>query len=235
MGWHSDPDMRDWLRDQLFDESVRASYQLREIAVPFRGSTTAAELRELCGLYGSYRSLDAKTASECLPAKLAHLGWTTVGLHGFASHMFDRATWWPILGLQTQRFAEELTTPDGMRCGGAFAGVCDSTLIETAFAEARSPRHLVYALTLNSHLPLSPIKVPDDLRQRCLIARAGSEVCQLSATIGIGLTTLRNQLVRPGARPVVVVVGDHAPPFASLQDRNQYSPEKVPAFILTPR
>jgi hypothetical protein len=36
-------------------------------------------------------------------------------------------------------------------------------------------------------------------------------------------------------QPLVVVVGDHAPPFSAPAQRSQYSQTHVPAFVLTPR
>lgn len=235
MGVHADKGLRDWLRDQVLAPEIQTRYTFREVIVPFQGSTTFAELRELCNFYGSYRSLTETNGANCLPAWAARQGWQTFGLHGFSSHMFDRKTWWPLLGLQTLRFAEDVTGAGEARCGGAFAGLCDARLIEAAVAEAKKPRRLVYALTLNSHLPLSPIEVPSDLQRRCFAAKSGEDVCRLTATIGIALRALRDGLLSSESSPEVVVVGDHAPPFVSLRDRDQYDQTKVPAFILVPR
>ncbi|MEP7098977.1 MAG: hypothetical protein ABI781_00615 [Burkholderiales bacterium] len=234
-GWHNDAGMRRWLHEQLINESIATNYQIEETRVPFRGSTTSAELRELCGLYGSYRSLGANEGQKCLPARLALQGWKTTGLHGFSSHMFRRTEWWPLIGLETRHFAQDLLTSPRDLCGGAFAGVCDTALLEAAVSEASLPRHMVYALTLNSHLPLQRIDVPVELQQRCDASSAGRDVCQLTATLGVALRALRDALIRSGASPAIVLVGDHAPPFVTLNDRTQYDATQVPAFILKPK
>ncbi len=235
LGWHRDPAMRQWLQDRLTPPDVRARYTLRQAQVPFAGATTAGELRELCGLAGNYRGLSTASAAGCLPRKLLDQGWTVVGFHGFSRHMFDRGDWWPLVGLRENHFAEDLVDKDHPLCGAAFAGACDAAVLAQAAQRARVPRTMAYVLTLNSHLPLKPIDVPPDLAAVCQAAGAGDDICWLTATLGSALSALALQLSRPGENlPLVVVVGDHAPPFSALAERNQYNQKNVPAFVLVP-
>lgn len=236
MGWCNDARLNAWLRGQLFDAALATHFDLSERQIPFAGSTTSAELRELCGLVGSYRRLlEPAAEADCLPTRLARQGWTTVGVHGFSGHMFDRTDWWPRLGLQRRLFAEDLLGPGDDRCGGAFAGACDADVVEGALREARLPRHFVYMLTLNSHLPLAAMPVPDDLRDICAQSNAGPDVCLLTATIGKALAAVRDGLKSVRSELAVVVVGDHAPPLSNLRDRAMYDESRVAAFVLKPR
>ncbi|WP_420893917.1 hypothetical protein, partial [Sphingomonas paucimobilis] len=52
-------------------------------SIPFLGSTTNAELRELCGLYGAYRDLFEMPQLRCLPNVFVELGYQTTGMDGF--------------------------------------------------------------------------------------------------------------------------------------------------------
>ena len=236
MGLHEDTRMRQWLRDQVFDKTIADRVDLKEMDVPFKGSTTSAEMRELCGLIGIYRELLTVTPTpSCLPARLASAGWETIGVHGFSSRMFMRGAWWPKLGLKQRLFAEDLALADEKRCGGAFVGLCDARMIDTAFMEARASKHFVYVLTLNSHLPLGEVTVPPDLGTICDQGKVGDGVCGFTSTIGIALRAVRAGIAGSDRVPLVLVVGDHAPPFSKLEWRNEFDQRVVPGFILVPR
>ncbi len=236
MGLHRDVAMRDWLRQQLFPVSLASRYTLREFDVPFHGSTTSAELRELCGLTGSYRKVLDAAPSGCLPQHLIKNGWQTVGVHGFSRRMFVRGIWWPALGLRHVLFGEELTHPDQRFCGGAFVGVCDDELIDRAFDQLKTPGRFVYALTLSSHLPLGSGTPPAPLEAICRQAQAGDGPCELDATIGVALGAIGRDLAAvQGKAPLVLVVGDHAPPFSILAWRNEFDQRVVPGFALEPK
>ncbi|WP_157597994.1 MULTISPECIES: hypothetical protein [unclassified Rhizobacter] len=235
LGIHRDPATREWLRSALIDADLSRRYDVVERELPFHDATVAGELRSLCGLAGDYRSLSQSVAARCLPAKLAAIGWETIGLHGFSGNVFDRREWWPMIGLQRIFFAEELLRPESARCGGAFRGSCDADLVRQAGIELQQPRRLVYLLTLNSHLPLALGPIPPDNQSRCDNARAGRDVCQLLTTHRALLSELRNMLQRLDNAPAVVVVGDHAPPFVDTEGRNQYAADRVPMLLLLPR
>lgn len=230
MGWHRDVRIREWLKDRLFSGTIAKRYAYDEAAIPFNGSTTSAELRELCSYHGSYQALLSGRDPECLPRRLQADGFRTIGLHGFSGHMFDRNLWWRSLGLQQEFFAEQLSTLP--RCGGAFAGICDTDVIHRAFAELAKERTFVYVLTLNSHLPLSAEPIPSDLAGICAAVRTGEGVCQLTATLGKALAAIGNELNAMDTGTAVVVVGDHPPPFRTFEESVQYDSRSVPAMVL---
>lgn len=223
--------LRAWLDRQL---APPASYELRTSDVPFRGSTTAGELRQLCALAGSYRGMSQALGSQCLPARLAATGWKTTGLHGFSRRMFDRQQWWPMIGLQDLHFIDSPLLANEKHCGAAFRGGCDSHTIAAAVQAARPARHFVYLLTLNTHLPLSAGPVPVDLAPLCEQAGANDEVCALTGALGKVLSDIRHEVDRSGFQPLVIVIGDHAPPFSRPESRQAFFADKVPAFALVP-
>lgn len=225
---------RDWLESQLATPAVRERWQLQADDVHFQGTTTDGELRSLCDLFGSYRLLKDADVSGCLPSRLKHAGYTTLALHGFSGHMFDRTVWWPRIGFDRVRFAEDF--PTGSQCGGVFRGICDDALLKLALDDLRRSRQqFVYLLTLNTHLPLTPGPMPGDLAALCEDRKIPSGSCQLIAQHGRFLRSLADQITGLEHPPLIAVIGDHAPPFAVRADREQFSPNQVPRLILTPR
>jgi hypothetical protein len=229
-----DQQIRTWLEQSLTGPAEAVGYRVLKSTVPFRGATTAGELRHLCRLAGSYRGLTASAAQTCLPQRLRRLGWDTIGLHGFSSRMFDRATWWPLMGLAATHFADTAGKEHARRCGAAFRGLCDDELIDRSFAEALSARRFVYLLTLNTHVPLERRAITHQMQSRCNEARLDDDVCQLVASLKDVLERIGSAAAASPVLPLVVVVGDHAPPFGKRSSRDRFDATHVPAFVLTP-
>ncbi|WP_431259101.1 hypothetical protein ACQ86G_02155 [Roseateles chitinivorans] len=234
MGWMENEALRRQLMKAM-DGALRGdAYRVELRQLPFKGSTTYGELRALCGVIGAYADLSDAQAAECLPARLAGMGWTTTGLHGFSGRMFDRRGWWPRIGLRQALFLEDLGEELPL-CGGAFRGVCDVELLQTSARRLWEPRQFVYTLTLNTHLPIDPVTVPADWQGLCDRERVSRDVCELTAAQGRLLATVAD-LARdlPSPRPLVVVIGDHAPPFLDVHARAAFDRRTVPALILRP-
>lgn len=223
-----------WLRQQLVDQEIESRWHLRWGSTGFRGSTTAGELRVLCGLGGDYSALDSAAAVHCLPNQLATLGYRSIGLHGFSARMFQRKEWWPLLGLDSELFLEDLP-PQTPRCGGVFRGACDGDLLKLAAGQFGSGRTLVYVLTLNAHLPVEHQTVASDLRQVCAAAQVSDVVCALTSLHGELLRDIGRTIRTLERHPLVVIVGDHSPPFWRRTDREQFSQTSVPLVLLVPR
>lgn len=234
MGWHTHPAVRGWLQQQLYPASVSRDYSLSIASVTADGGTTSGELRRLCGLQGSYRIMTSEVGEHCLPKVFANLGWHTLGYHGFSAEMFDRRRWWPLIGIQDGRFAEELIPNSTRECGGAFRGICDDDLVGAAVRSMAATKTFAYVLTLNSHLPVAPIDFPSDLAIVCKEANVGDDVCTLLAHQGVALRAVAGVLSSTFAKPFVIVVGDHSPPFFDSQSREQFAHHSVPLFALTP-
>jgi hypothetical protein len=69
----------------------------------------------------------------------------------------------------------------------------------------------------------------------CNNPESNSEVCDhVSATTAV-LRELRQTLETVTLAPLVVVVGDHAPPFSNKLSRQAFLQDKVPAAVLVPK
>lgn len=197
----------------------------------YRGSTLPGELRELCGTFvslGRFRPGGVETQG-CLPERMRAAGHRTLGVHGYTRAFYLRDAIWRDLGFTARVFADAL--PDARRCGGPFAGVCDSDAIEYALDElARPGPAFVYVLTLSSH---EPVREPDADRSCAWFAGVPEAV----VTQRVARQSLCHLARGLAARPelsgaYVYVVGDHAPP--SIAHTGLVPPGVVPYLVLAP-
>jgi hypothetical protein len=227
----------------LFLQSLVQSptHNITYIETEFKGATTNAELALLCGIRGSFRQLQSEHTKNCLPNKLKEIGWNSLGFHGFTDKMFDRNLWWPKLGLSEIFFLNSSNTlmTDLERCGNVFKGACDESVLDFALKSHSSPKTFIYILTLNTHLPVVPTYIPNNIEKICIKNDLSNTSCQHFTSLSKIFKKIKNIITEHGAYsssplPLVIVVGDHAPPFHSTKDRNDYHPSKVPVYILQP-
>lgn len=200
------------------------------------GSTLPGEIRELCALQANgipnTNALLAQLAATCLPARLRRAGYDTQALHGNGPLMYDRRAIYPAIGFGKAWFNADLrnASPDVRPCPGtAFAGVCDDEVYARALSLFNGDRRFVHVLTLDAHLPLSGKRKPD-----CPLAfQSDRGLCRYAQVTIASLRSLSRRLLAVSHRPdLIVVYGDHAPPFASESARNRFAPHEVPYLVL---
>lgn len=225
---------REWLRRQIDTPRLRDRWELTHEIESFSGTTTYGELRVLCGIKASYTHMTRESGSRCLPALWRADGFDTYGFHGFSLKMFDRENWWPLIGLTPQSFAGDVPT----HCNATFVGVCDDALLDRAFSASEQAKRFVYALTLDTHLPLSGSgKVQRDpaLEEVCQTDNIPESACELIARTGRLLAGVAERAASLSSAPMIAIVGDHSPPFVETAARSAFDTSRVPLFILKPR
>jgi hypothetical protein len=237
-GAFHDPALQALLAAPLDHPGVAARYEVSRGTAPHCGSTTAGEMRELCGTSAHYTALLGEGLGDCLPARLAAAGYATVGFHGYTAAMFGRRAWWPRLGLQETRFHEDLRSGLARECGRVFAGACDADIparLRAAAAASDRPVFL-YWLTLNTHVPIRF----GEGRPRLDCAGGGphgnAEVCGMTEMwmdVMDGVVALATDPALPPFE--ILVVGDHAPPLWSRHGRGLFVPGQVSWFRLSPK
>ncbi|MDB5601743.1 MAG: sulfatase [Xanthobacteraceae bacterium] len=234
MGQLVDADARAWIAAPFGTPDIKARYRVTSGSAEYFGSTTAGEIRELCGSREAYDGLDPARAAQCLPARLRRKGYTTMAFHAYSRKMFDRANWYPTIGFDRMLFGEDMLPGTKRTCGTVFRGGCDSDmedLIARAAGGAKKP-FLIYWLTLNTHVPVVPAdaKVPlpcDDAASR--------NVCVMSSMWRQVFGTVARLALDPRIGPAdVLVVGDHAPPLWSTRERGLFEPGRVAWYRLSP-
>jgi hypothetical protein len=237
MGLPQSPNLRSWLYGRIETPAVTRAWEVESGSEGFVGPTTYGELRVLCGLRGYYTKLKPSDETQCIPRVFAAAGQQSLGLHGFPMRMFDRRTWWPALGLVPQSFDADERVPGNVHCNDAFPGVCDSVVLRRAVALADSPGRFVYAVTLDTHLPL-PWKmwpVQADLQRICDSEHVSPVACRMVDRLGHVLNLLATDLATMSRPPLVIAVGDHMPPFVVREDREAFDPNRVTMVTLQPR
>jgi phosphoglycerol transferase MdoB-like AlkP superfamily enzyme len=225
------------------DAHLSARYTVSQGTVPFHGSTIAGEARELCGSSMGFGLL-AASASQlkgCLPARMNGVGYHSVGVHGFSDRMFDRGEWYRRIGFNETWFKEGLQQSGLPLCPGPFPGICDAAasvwIGDQLQRNSDSPR-FIYWVTLNSHLP---VPIPNKVLSppTCEDKRPTAESPALCSWYQLEFNVHRSVAalaLRETVRPTVfLIVGDHAPPFASAKLRNQFSDQVVPYVLLVPK
>jgi len=222
----------DWDRQSWQDR-----YQVSSGVVPFYGSTTRGEMRELCDRWENYDTV-GDFASECLPARYRAAGYETHAFHAFDGSLFDRQAWYPQIGFDTATFRTDFMQRGLSHCVGVFAGACDRqipALIGERLKQADSPQ-LIYFLTLNTHLP---IVANEELgTARCEMGTAqwaeeNQQVCRLYQ-LHHHLADALDKLAMDEQLPPTdfLIVGDHLPPFFTRADRARFDAASVPWILL---
>ncbi len=225
------------------DKGLFERYTVSQGTVPFRGPTVSGEARELCGSSMGFGLLAASAfqLKGCLPARMNGMGYHSVGVHGFNERMFDRGEWYRRIGFNETWFKEGLQRSGLPLCPGPFPGVCDAAASEwigdRLQRNSDSPQ-FIYWVTLNSHLPVpipNMVKSPPACEDRAITAE-NPVLCswyQLEFNVHRSVAALA---MRQTTRPTVfLIVGDHAPPFASTKLRCQFSDRVVPYVLLMPK
>ncbi|WP_417608963.1 sulfatase-like hydrolase/transferase [Parasphingorhabdus sp.] len=233
------------MSDKLFakykSSAVKARYDVSQGTSLYYNSTTAGEMRELCGRWGDYYELlktDNPAVLNCLPAQLAKKGYATQAMHSFKGPFFKRETWYPKIGFQKREFAVDLEERGAEKCGGVFAGACDRQvpkMLADNLKKATQPT-FQYWLTLNSHLP-----VPTELNLHSgncedvsiELARDYPMICRQFAIFDdIDKALIKEITAKDFPETDILLVGDHMPPFFDRHHRSQFDPERVPWLYL---
>jgi hypothetical protein len=220
---------------------LASAYEVEEGTVPFAGSTNYGEARELCGSALGHVGTPAFFAA-CRVGAFNKAGYETIAVHGFLSKLFARAAWYRQFGFQQQVFLPTLLqSPDVHLCEGAFLGACDADVagwLGRRLVEPNGGRpHFAFWLTLNSHLPVAPVK---DAANAEACVRDGAAFSEGFCSWFLHSLLVHESVARlamtPGLRPTIfVIVGDHPPPFTNRALMNKFSMQAVPYVILRPR
>lgn len=239
------PEIRDSLVQPYLGKDVQDRYTIVQGTVPFYGSTMAGEARELCGNHMGYHIANAspRDTQNCLPNRLAAIGYDDIAAHGMGGDMFQRSDWYAKIGFKELRFKDSFDKQGLPVCIGAFKGTCDAAIAGWIQGQldtpAQQPR-FVYFVTLNSHLPLpnpEDMSLPDTAA--CSLSpllQQQKPFCTWYELITNVNKSVANMAASHLARPTIfIVVGDHVPPFVNDTVHDQFSETVVPYVILLPK
>lgn len=234
------PEMDKLLFAPLVDNpEVLARYDIKRGTVPYYNSTTAGEIRELCGRWGDYYELIDRKDDSCLPARLAAKGYATLAMHSFTGSFFKREDWYPNIGFKKREFGQEMQRAGAEKCGGVFPGACDRQIpkqIAAKLKAADKPTFL-YWLTLNSHLPVPQglnLNADNCERISATLKSEFPQICRQFAIYHDIQTALATEITAADFPPGdILLVGDHMPPYFDRHHRTQFDPGHVPWLYLS--
>jgi len=218
--------------------AVRARYDLSQGFNPYYVSTTAGEVRELCGRWGDYYDLVDRKDENCMPARLAKKGYATHAMHSFIGSFFEREKWYPNIGFQTTDFGRLLIERGARNCGGVFAGACDRDVpkqMTEILKKAKKPTFL-YFLTVNTHLPVPAgmnLNNEDCGRISPKLEKAFPQICrQFVMWHDLNNAMVAQITAKDFPDADILIVGDHMPPYFDRYHRSQFDPAHVPWLYL---
>ena len=238
LGQPTSPAVANLLMKPWSDPRLLSRYSVTRGVSPYFGSTTTAEIRELCGRWGNYHEVLAQPDRTCLPHRLRGLGYRATGVHSFAGAMFQRSSWYPNVGFERMLFSEEMVGRGARRCAGVFPGACDRDLPRILAGELKGAREpqLLYWLTVNSHMPVAAhatIRTDRCEAYSAILAAKHPMACRLVSIYDDVAKALATEMIAEDFPPTdVLLVGDHMPPFFDSWNRSQFDHHHVPWVLL---
>jgi hypothetical protein len=232
------PEMQQLLFAQYQNADLQSQFEITSGETVFYNSTTAGEIRELCGRWGDYFDLVDTKDSSCLPARLAANGVQTWAYHSFVGDFFERSQWYPNIGFTNMVFRDDLVRGGSNLCGGVFPGACDRDVPSQIAAQLKSGEapQLVYWLTVNSHLPVplgNNLDVEECERISPKLAAEYPMICRQFAIWDSIDSALVREITAADFPPTdILIVGDHMPPYYDRYNRQQFAPDRVPWLAL---
>lgn len=226
------------------NEQVQNSYEIQTGSVAFKGTTVPAELRELCRLEFNTINPDLTeiAVENCLVEQFKEHGFHTQSYHPFTGLFFNRYEWYPLLGFDDMFFVDDLDRKVGRkRCSPTsyFDAACDEsvlTLIHAQLLDVSHDKAFIYWLTLNTHLPLDPLDLNPEF---CALSHTTSqhkEICDSVQMHDDLFSSIVEVMLDPNLPPTLfILVGDHAPPFLSVDLRDAIDQKHVPYMIVWPK
>jgi Sulfatase len=231
-------EMRRLIFERYNDPAVRSRFEVSTGTTTYFGSTTAGEMRELCGRWDDYYALVDKSDAGCLPARLARQGFETSAYHSFDGDFFARSAWYPNVGFQNLIFRSDLLKAGAEVCGGVFPGACDRDVPRQLAARLKAAEkpQFVYWLTVNSHLPVpanNNLNVDDCERVSAKLAADYPMICrQIAIWDSIDAAIVKEITAADFPPTDILLVGDHMPPYFDRKSRVQFAPDRVPWLLL---
>jgi phosphoglycerol transferase MdoB-like AlkP superfamily enzyme len=237
LGHFANPANEKILLSPFADSELGKLYNVTSGETTYYGSTTAAEMRELCDTRKPYQDALEGKPFVCLPRQMKDRGYHTSAMHNFMGSFFERMQWYPKLGFDDEFFFKDLAPSMHRLCGGPFRGPCDADVapvITQKLREAKQPTFF-YWMTLSTHVPIAPAEGTPRLNCTQDGGKIGNEEVCYMTELWMDLFHSVAQLARDLPGTEIMLVGDHAPPLWSKAGRNLFTPGKVTWVRLTPK
>jgi hypothetical protein len=223
---------------EVIDAGIKKSlpnYQLIDkYEEEFFGGTLSGELRSLCGIkkYGDIMinpGARRKELLNCIPnlVKNNDQSAVTLAAHANFGSFYNRYKVYPALGFDDSIFLNTLNEDSISDCGSVQFIGCDLSAlnkVQEIVDDTIANKLFVHFMTINSHFPYSG-KIISEIN-------SNDSLTLYFAVVKSTLKSLENYTSNSIRSPdVIMISGDHAPFFTSLEDRNKFSKNTVPVYL----
>lgn len=230
-GYFHDVGIRTQLEHSLIPSEIAPRYKIQQSLHAYQGSTIHGEFRELCAV--ELRNMFfTRTPEKCLPEVLKNAGYVTTALHGNDGHFYRRHVWYPAIGFTNVVDTHALPAPAEHQCGGIWNAYCDLDLLAYVGTLSRDTPRFDYVLTINTHLPAKAMTRGQTNLSGCRGVYPDEVCIHLENTQRVFRAIADLARARPDA--VIVIVGDHAPPFFLESSKQLFDTKAVPIHVLQP-
>lgn len=216
-------------------ESSFPEYRLvNKFEEEFSGGTLSGELRTLCGVKSFGKLLYNQVTyvnelSPCIPnvfnSKSAP--FYSIAAHANYGSIYNREKIYPVIGFNKSIFASDLPDSAVKDCGSVQFIACDDSILKKLkndINELSFEKLFVHVMTINSHFPYSGklvVNLSDNNNFSLYMSVVNTTLLAFKEFI-YGIDTPPD---------IIIISGDHAPPFVSKEDRKNFLPSSVPVYV----
>ncbi len=221
--------------DSMIQKTFKKYELVNKFPEKFSGGTLAGELRTLCGIkaYGDLIRKPETREGEllrCIP-NLLHGNNNkpplSIAVHANFGSFYNREKIYPAMGFDRVILASDLNNTSGLNCDNVQFIKCDDEALDKlkeVLADERREKKFIHFMTINSHFPYSG-KVVENIDSNDILTA-------YYAAIHSTLNALENFIDDSKVIPdVIVISGDHAPPFTSSKNKSKFSNDVVPVYV----
>lgn len=223
---------------KMLQENLGNVYKITYDSIPFYGHTTTAEINELTNRNEEfYHFIDTQQAYHfALPNIKKKQGYHTYAAHSFYISMFRRDLWWKNIGFQHIYGKENiLKNETELNYENPFQGVYDERAFDYVIQQDTLPHQkaFYYLLTVNTHFPFN-------LNHKDSLYKVYHKEIQNLPTDNLKMSFIRfyeqlnyfSKAIKKRNIDLMVIRGDHKPPFLNESETNHISMTQVPLIVI---
>lgn len=222
----------------LISNNLKSNYDIFYDSIPFYGHTTTAEINELINENEEfYNYIDSsKTYDHSLPNIKKKQGYKTYAAHSFYISMFRRDLWWKNLGFEHTLGKENIYHKStDISNENSFQGLKDEYTFKHILdiSKRNKGKGFYYMLSVNTHFPFTIENKDRELE------RYASTVENLP-TVNLKMSFIKfyqqldyiTKSIDHEKIDLVVIRGDHKPPFLNEKEAQVINFRQVPEIII---
>lgn len=224
--------------NEILNKHIEASFPeyrlVNKFEEKFSGGTLSGELRTLCGIESFGNLLYNQNGyvnelSPCIPNVFNSRSapFYSIAAHANYGSIYNRQKIYPAIGFNKSIFASDLPDSAIKDCGSVQFIACDDAILKKLKNDINKlsfEKLFVHVMTINSHFPYSG-KLVVNLKNK-------NNFSLYIDIVNTTLLALKEFIFEIDTPPdVIIISGDHSPPFVSKEDRENFLLKSVPVYV----